>query len=153
MQPKDKKLHRIAVTAIIYNQEGKFLVTKRAPFKKAFPNKWTVPGGGLNVDDYMHNNPDTASGQWYWAVEKTLRREVKEEVNVEIGKPQYLWICALSFPTAHPVWSLASTLHMNPARSSSTKTASNTNGSLQKKLRSSISSLVLKKRSRWWIRY
>src|SRR3989344_1888854 len=51
---KDKELHRVATTCIIYNAEGKYLVTKRSPHKKMQPNKWTVPGGGLNVDDYMH---------------------------------------------------------------------------------------------------
>ena len=39
---KDKELHRVATTCIIYNAEGKYLVTKRSPHKKAFPNKWTA---------------------------------------------------------------------------------------------------------------
>ncbi len=65
-------------------------MTKRSPTKKAFPNKWTVPGGGLEVDDYINDTPSTLAGQWYGALEKTLRREVKEEVSVEIGKPKYL---------------------------------------------------------------
>ena len=102
MQPTNKELHRIAVTAIIYNEEGKYLVTKRSPHKKSFPNKWTVPGGGLDVDDYMHNKPDTLSGQWYYAVEKTLRREVKEEVNLEIGKPIYLLDLCFITPDGQP---------------------------------------------------
>ncbi len=53
MEIKDKELHRIAVTCIIYNDEGRYLVTKRSPTKKVHPNKWTVPGGGLSVDDYI----------------------------------------------------------------------------------------------------
>ena len=36
MEIKDKELHRIAITAIIYNQEGKFLITRRSLKKKAF---------------------------------------------------------------------------------------------------------------------
>ncbi len=82
-------MHRVAVTAIIY-KDGKYLITKRAPNKKRFPNKWTVPGGGLETDDYINDKPSTKAGQWYYTIEKTLRREVKEEVNVEIDKPQYL---------------------------------------------------------------
>ncbi len=87
----DKELHRIAITGIIYNSEGKYLITKRALTKKAFPGKWTVPGGGLNIDDYMHSPKDTKDDpQWYNVAEKVLRREIKEEVNLEIDKPEYL---------------------------------------------------------------
>lgn len=86
---KDNELHRIVMTAIIYNDEKKFLVTKRAPTQKAFPEKWTVPGGGLEPSDYI-NTEKTTSDLWYLVLEKALYREVKEEVNVEIGKPQYL---------------------------------------------------------------
>lgn len=90
MDIKDRELHRIAITAIIYNDKKQYLVTKRSPTKKAFPNKWTVPGGGLEVDDYINEKPTTPSGQWYGALERTLRREIREEVNVEIEKPEYL---------------------------------------------------------------
>lgn len=86
---KDKELHRVAVTAIIY-KDGKYLITKRSPTKKRFPNRWHVPGGGLEVDDYINDKPTTKEGQWYFSIEKTLRREIKEEVNLEIEKPQYL---------------------------------------------------------------
>ena len=89
MEIKDRELHRIAITAIIC-RDGKYLITKRSPHKKAFPNKWTVPGGGLEVDDYINTPVSNEAGQWYYVLEKTLRREVKEEVNLEIGKPQYL---------------------------------------------------------------
>src|SRR6202042_794232 len=46
MDIKDKEMHRVATTAIIYNKAGEFLITKRAMHKKHFPGKWTVPGGG-----------------------------------------------------------------------------------------------------------
>ena len=49
MEIKDKELHRISITAIIYNDEGKYLVTQRSLQKESFPGKWTVPGGGLEV--------------------------------------------------------------------------------------------------------
>ncbi|MDD2934978.1 MAG: NUDIX domain-containing protein [Candidatus Pacebacteria bacterium] len=84
-----KELHRIALTAIIH-KNGKFLITKRSSDKKAFPGKWTVPGGGLETDDYTNTKPTTEAGQWYYAVENALRREIKEEVNLEVDKPQYL---------------------------------------------------------------
>ena len=102
MEIKDKELHRIAVTAIIYNKDRKFLITKRSPSKKAFPNKWTVPGGGLSTDDYVNTPPSTKAGQWYYSVKKTLRREVKEEVNLEIGKPEYLLDLTFIIPDGTP---------------------------------------------------
>ena len=81
--------HRIVMTCIIYDGKGRFLVTKRAPGKKVHPDKWTVPGGGLEPDDYLKTKKTTKDA-WYFVVERTLRREVKEEVNLEIEKPKYL---------------------------------------------------------------
>lgn len=108
MDIKDKELHRIVITAIIYNRERKYLITKRSPKKKAFPGKWTVPGGGLTVDDYIHEPTTHGNGpQWYNALEKTLRREVKEEVNLEIGKPEYLVDLAFIRPDGIPVITLS----------------------------------------------
>lgn len=102
MEIADKEMHRIAATCIIYNSEGKYLVTKRSPHKKAFPNKWTVPGGGLNTDDYTSKPESHKGGGWYGAVEDCLRREMKEEVNLEIGKPQYLLDLVFFLPDGVP---------------------------------------------------
>jgi len=95
MEIQNRELHRITSTAIIH-KDGKYLIVRRALSKKAFPGKWTVPGGGLEVDDYI-NLPKTAPGfpQWYFAIEKSLIREIKEEVGLESGKPRYL--CDLTF--------------------------------------------------------
>ena len=103
MEIKDKELHRIALTAIIYNDEGKYLVTQRSLTKKAFPGKWTVPVGGLETDDYIHTKPTTSAGQWYNALEITLRREIKEEVNLEVEKPEYLLDITFIRPDGIPV--------------------------------------------------
>src|SRR3989344_1143751 len=100
----DKELHRIVTTAIIYTKDRKFLITKRSLKKKAFPGKWTVPGGGLTVDDYVNTKP-THEGQrqWYGALMNNLRREIKEEVNLEIGKPEFLVDIAFIRPDNIPV--------------------------------------------------
>jgi 8-oxo-dGTP pyrophosphatase MutT (NUDIX family) len=93
MEIKDRELHRITTTTIIYRKrksDFEYLITKRAPHKKAFPNKWTVPGGGLEVDDYINLPPNTKAGQWYGALNSSLIREIKEEVNLKIGKPELL---------------------------------------------------------------
>ena len=89
----DKELHRIVSTCIIY-KDGKYLLLQRSFEKKMFPGKWTVPGGGLTIDDYI-NLPKTTSDHWYFALENSLRREIKEEAGIEVGKINYL--CDMTF--------------------------------------------------------
>ncbi len=93
MEIKDKKLHRVVSTAIIH-KDGKYLIVLRSPKKKAFPNRWTLPGGGLETDDYI-GKPKTTIDAWYYVVEDSLRREVKEETNLEVDNITYL--LSLSF--------------------------------------------------------
>jgi len=101
MEVKDKELHRVTSTAIIY-KDGKYLLIQRSLTKKAFPGKWTVPGGGLEVDDYI-NLPASGAGQWYHAVEKSLRREIKEETDLEVDALNYLVDIAFIRPDGIPV--------------------------------------------------
>lgn len=101
MEIKDNELHRVVSTAIIY-KDNRYLLLKRSPKKKAYPNKWTVPGGGLEVDDYI-NTKKTTSDTWYFAIEKSLRREIKEESNLEVGKIKYLLDMAFIRPDGVPV--------------------------------------------------
>lgn len=61
-------------------------------------------GGGLSTDDYINDTPSTPDGlQWYGALEKSLYREIKEEVNLEIGKPTFLVDLAFMRPDGIPV--------------------------------------------------
>jgi len=83
-----KKAHYLVVTGIIV-KDGKFLITKRAPTEKAFPNEWTVPGGKLELDDYSKRPKDTAH-HWYNVFEDALKREVMEEVCLTIKNIRYL---------------------------------------------------------------
>lgn len=99
----DKELHRIAITTIVYNKDGKYLITKRSETKKAFPGKWHVPGGGLDIDDYIHSEATTADKQWYHVVERTLRRELREETGIEVEKPEYLLDLTFIRPDNIPV--------------------------------------------------
>lgn len=80
--------HGVMVTGIIVNN-FKYLITKRSLDKKAFPGKWTVPGGNLEVVDYI-NLPKDTQDHWYNILEKVLRREMKEEVGLEIKGIKYL---------------------------------------------------------------
>ncbi len=106
MEIQNVELHRVVVTAIIH-KDGKFLITKRSPEKRVWPNRWTVPGGGLETDDYIHTPPTTVNGIWYRALESTLRREVKEEVGVEMGKVEYLLDLTFIRPDKVPVLTLS----------------------------------------------
>jgi 8-oxo-dGTP pyrophosphatase MutT (NUDIX family) len=52
----DPRLHFVTATAIVAREEAdhtvRFLIAKRSATEKAFPNKWTVPGGKLVRSEY-----------------------------------------------------------------------------------------------------
>jgi len=109
-KPIHDELHRIAITGIIWKKDDsgilRYLITKRASSKKAWPDKWTVPGGGLEVADYIDTEPTHKEGdspQWYAAIEKTLRREIREEVGLEISDVRYLLDLTFIRPDGIPV--------------------------------------------------
>lgn len=81
-------LHEIAITAII-TKNGKYLIIRRSMSKKRFPGMWTVPGGKLETSDYTSLPRDTKE-YWYNVLEKTLEREVKEEVGIGIKNVEYV---------------------------------------------------------------
>jgi len=65
------------------------LITRRSPNKKRFPGMWTVPGGKMETSDYLQLPKDTEH-YWYNVLERTLRREVKEEVGIDIENIEYV---------------------------------------------------------------
>lgn len=81
-------LHEVVITAIII-KDGKYLITQRSADKPRFPLMWTVPGGRLQPSDYL-KLPKQTEHYWYNVLEQTLRREVEEEVGLEIDNVQYL---------------------------------------------------------------
>lgn len=85
---QNQYLHEVAITAIII-KDGKYLITKRSANKKRFPNKWTVPGGKLETHDYLELEKDTEF-YWYNVLERTLQREVEEEVGLKIKNVEYV---------------------------------------------------------------
>ena len=103
-----KKLFIVPVTAIVV-RDGKFLIMKRSAEEKAFPSKWTVPGGKFEEDDFINRPKTTTSYEgWYGVVEPAVVREVKEEANIDIEDVRYLtnytfkhprgyWVLGLSF--------------------------------------------------------
>ncbi len=87
--PDKNLMHYAVVTGILLNKDGKFLIVKRADWEKAFPGRWTVPGGKLEVLDYALREKDTPH-HWYNVFENLLKREVMEEVNLEIKNIDYV---------------------------------------------------------------
>ena len=84
----EKKLFKVVITAIVV-KDNRYLILKRSPNEKKFPSRWTVPGGKLTTEDYVHLEKDTPY-YWYNVLEQTLRREVKEEAGIEIKNIRYV---------------------------------------------------------------
>jgi len=93
-------LHEVVITAIII-KDGKFLVIRRSKEKKRFPGMWTVPGGKLETKDYI-NFPKDTKNYWYNVLEKVLKREVKEEVGIEIKNIEYVTSLAIVHSDGNP---------------------------------------------------
>ncbi len=105
--PPDPRLHFVVATAIV-EKDNKFLIAKRAPIEKAFPDKWTVPGGKMVYTEYEHL-PRTSQThpQWYNVIEFVVRKEVREEVNLEIDDIRYLTNLVFVRPDGYPVVTLS----------------------------------------------
>ncbi len=74
--------------------------------KKAFPGRWTVPGGGLEVDDYI-NMPKTSLDAWYFVLTNSLKREIIEETGLTVGELHYLLDLVFIRPDGIPVLTIS----------------------------------------------
>ena len=87
-----EKANYVSVTGIIRKKEDRhntYLICKRSPNEKAFPNKWCVPGGKIEQKDFINNTKDTKD-HWLNIFEKTLIKEISEETNLEINNIGYV---------------------------------------------------------------
>lgn len=100
VEPKDEHRHEVVITAIIV-KDKKLLIVRRSPKKKRFPKMWTVPGGKLETHDYLELPKDTQF-YWYNVLERVLRREVREEVGIEIKNIEYVTSCATVHEDGNP---------------------------------------------------
>ncbi len=100
IEVNDDRLHEVVITAIIV-KDRKYLVTRRSPNKKRFPKMWTVPGGKLEISDYV-DLPKETEFYWYNVLEKVLKREVMEEVGLEIDNIDYVTSLATIHSDGNP---------------------------------------------------
>ena len=70
-------------------KDGKFLIAKRSVKEKMYPGKWTVPGGKFQTSDYSTRTPNRA-GLWYEVLDAGLRREIREEVDLDVENVRYV---------------------------------------------------------------
>jgi 8-oxo-dGTP pyrophosphatase MutT (NUDIX family) len=92
-----EKAHYIAVTGIVRNDLGKFLICKRGPNQRIFANKWCVPGGKVERSDFVDTVKDT-NDHWFDVFEKALCREIEEETKISIGDIGYVSNLAMLRP-------------------------------------------------------
>ena len=62
---------------------------------------WTVPGGKLETNDYI-NLPKDTKDYWYNVLEQVLKREVREEVGIEIKNIEYVTSLATIHADGNP---------------------------------------------------
>ena len=95
-------LHTISVTVILVNKEGRFLIVKRSDNLERWPGKWAVPGGKLEKKGYINRKFDTKGDIWYDVIEMSIRREVKEEVGLDLGDVEYVTSLAFMKDDGNP---------------------------------------------------
>lgn len=104
------QVHYVTATAILVSNK-RYLIAKRAMQEKAFPGRWTVPGGKLKVLDYALKKKDTGI-HWYNILENLVKKEVKEEVGLGITNIGY--VTSLVYMREDEIPSLIISLYATP---------------------------------------
>ncbi len=78
---------RTIVVAVIQNSAGEYLICKKPADRGVFPGQWAIPGGGIDPGERMAD---------------ALRREVREEVGLEIEGIQPLFFKDGEYPKLYP---------------------------------------------------
>lgn len=84
-----EKAHYIAITGVVRNKEGKYLICKRSEQEKVFPGKWCFPGGKLEQQDFIHSKKDTRD-HWLDIFEKIVEKEILEETGLIVKAKGYI---------------------------------------------------------------
>lgn len=73
------KFNSVNVSTIIFNNKGQVLLGKRSMNEDVYPGLWCIPGGKIDVEPCEDG-----------IIENNLKREVKEEMGIEIEPIFYL---------------------------------------------------------------
>ncbi len=79
----------VGVGAAIFDKDGKLLITKRGKEAKNERGKWEITGGGVEFGETF---------------EQAIKREIKEELGIEIDILELLGICDHIIPGEHQHW-------------------------------------------------
>jgi ADP-ribose pyrophosphatase YjhB (NUDIX family) len=97
---KTNKLFYFVANVVIFREsDSRCLILKRDQREKVHPGKYAVPGGKLEWNDLDLNSPTRINGDvldFENQVEKLLKREAKEEANIEIY-PDIKYINSVAF--------------------------------------------------------
>jgi nucleoside triphosphatase len=78
---------RLIVVPVIGRADGRYLLIKMSPHRGVFPGQWGLPGGGVEEDE---------------RIEDALRREVREELQLEIETLTPLYFKAQEHEKLYP---------------------------------------------------
>ncbi|MBT3249859.1 MAG: NUDIX domain-containing protein [Candidatus Pacebacteria bacterium] len=79
----------VGVGALIFNEEGKMLLALRGQKAKNEVGKWEIPGGAVEFGE---------------TIEQALKREIKEELDIEIELQEMLQLCDHIIPEDKQHW-------------------------------------------------
>lgn len=90
-QEKESEIKfRIAVTCVLKNKEGKYLIQKRDKTEAHGAGMWTVPGGRVEERDWLLQETPYDFPLWYGVGFNAIKREVKEESGLDLHSVKYL---------------------------------------------------------------
>jgi len=67
---------RLIVVGVVQNTQNEYLICKMPPRRGVFPGQWGLPGGGIEAGE---------------TAEAALRRELQEEIGLEVSEIQPLF--------------------------------------------------------------
>lgn len=79
----------VGVGAAIFDEDGKLLITKRGEKARNERGKWEIPGGSVEFGETF---------------EQAVKREVMEELGIEVEILDLLGICDHIIPDEHQHW-------------------------------------------------
>ena len=88
-RPSGKDAHRwrVIVVGVIQNAAGEYLICRKPKNRGVFPGQWALPGGGIEPGERM---------------EAALRREIQEEVGIQVFDIRPLLFRDGQYPKLYP---------------------------------------------------